>query len=427
MTNTVIVIPARYASTRLPGKALLDIVGKPMIQHVAERANEVKGVSKVIVATDDERIFDAVQAFGGKVMMTSSNHLSGTDRLVEVMEQYPADIYLNLQGDEPLVRPSDLSFLVASMQSTNAEVGTLCHRIDLVEATNPYCVKVVLNSKHQALYFSRSLIPYPREGAVAKYLKHVGVYAYKKEILVSYSKLKHPMIEMAESLEQLRLLDAGIVINVIEVEPIGPGVDTQADLELVRSILMGNEIRVQPTEKELLSKIKLVITDVDGVLTDGGIYYDATGESIKRFHVRDGLGIKMLEETGVRVAVLSGLDSAILRKRVKDLGISIYSFGVKDKSSACKAMMLEANVTAEQTACIGDDSIDLSAFEVCGLAYAVADAADYIQNKAYKTLKLSGGHGAFRELADAILVAQGNASVQNSASGFATVMDRMHQ
>ena len=427
MTSTVIVIPARYASTRLPGKPLLDIVGKPMIQHVVERAYEVEGVSKVIVATDDEQVFKAVQAFGGTVMMTSVNHQSGTDRLVEVMQQYPADIYLNLQGDEPLVRPSDLSALVASMQAVDTQVGTLCHKIDAHEAINPNCVKVVVNSKHDALYFSRSPIPYPREASTATYLKHVGVYAYKKDILAAYSQLKRPMIEVSESLEQLRLLDAGITIKVIEVEPTGPGVDTQADLDQVRAILQGKEIKAPPTEKELLSKIKLVITDVDGVLTDGGIYYDATGESIKRFHVRDGLGIKMLEETGVRVAVLSGRDSATLRKRVSDLGITIFSFGVKDKSSACKAMMLEANVTAEQTACIGDDSIDLPAFEACGLAYSVADAAIYVQDKAYKTLKLAGGQGAFRELADAILEAQGNASVLNSASGFAKVMDRMAQ
>jgi len=427
MTSTVIVIPARYASTRLPGKPLLDVIGKPMIQHVVERANEVVGVSAVIVATDDERVFNAVQAFGGTAMMTSANHQSGTDRLVEVMHQYPADIYLNLQGDEPLVRPSDLSALVDSMQATDVQVGTLCHRIDAHEATNPNCVKVVVNNKHDALYFSRSPIPYPREASTATYLKHVGVYAYKKDILASYSQLKRPMLEISESLEQLRLLDAGIQIKVIEVEPTGPGVDTQADLDQVRAILAGEALLAQPTESELLAKIKLVITDVDGVLTDGGIYYDETGECIKRFHVRDGLGIKMLEESGVRVAVLSGRDSATLRKRVADLGITIFSFGVKDKSSACKAMMLEANVTAEQTACIGDDSIDLPAFEACGLAYAVADAAEYVQKKAYKTLKLAGGQGAFRELSDAILTAQGKSEILGSAQGFSSVMDRMAQ
>ena len=427
MTSTVIVIPARYASTRLPGKPLLDIIGKPMIQHVVERANEVAGVSAVIVATDDERVLNAVQAFGGTAMMTSANHQSGTDRLVEVMHQYPADIYLNLQGDEPLVRPSDLSALVASMQATDVQVGTLCHRVDAHEATNSNCVKVVVNNKHDALYFSRSPIPYPRETSTATYLKHIGVYAYKKDILASYSQLKRPMLEISESLEQLRLLDAGIQIKVIEVEPTGPGVDTQADLDQVRAILAGEALLAQPTESELLAKIKLVITDVDGVLTDGGIYYDETGECIKRFHVRDGLGIKMLEESGVRVAVLSGRDSATLRKRVADLGITIFSFGVKDKSNACKAMMLQANVAAEQTVCIGDDSIDLPAFEVCGLAYAVADAAEYVQKKAYKTLKLAGGQGAFRELSDAILTAQGKSEILGSAQGFSSVMDKMAQ
>ncbi|BCM24244.1 3-deoxy-manno-octulosonate cytidylyltransferase [Methyloradius palustris] len=427
MARVVIVIPARYASTRLPGKPLLDIVGKPMIQHVVERALEVKGVDAVVVATDDQRVADVVKAFGGKALMTSPDHQSGTDRLVEVMHQFPADIYLNLQGDEPLVRPEDLSALVEAMKDKSTQVSTLCHKIDIHEATNPNCVKVILDSKQQAIYFSRSPIPYPRESSAAKYFKHIGVYAYAREVLEKYSELPRPMIEISESLEQLRLLNADIAIKVIEVEPTGPGVDTPADLELVRAILGGINIPPALTETELLANIKLVITDVDGVLTDGGIYYDATGECLKRFHVRDGLGIKMLEECGVRVAILSGRDSPTLRKRVSDLGVTLSSFGVKDKAAACKAIMAEVNVSPEQTACIGDDSIDLPAFEVCGLAYAVADAADYVKQQAYKTLSLPGGSGAFRELSDAILKAQGNAAVLDSAKGFSSVMDRMVQ
>ncbi|WP_198030872.1 HAD family hydrolase [Cupriavidus sp. amp6] len=170
-----------------------------------------------------------------------------------------------------------------------------------------------------------------------------------------------------------------------------------------------------------------MITDVDGVLTDGGIYYDATGECLKRFHVRDGLGIRLLEENGVRVAVLSGRDSETLRKRVTDLGVTLFQFGVKDKFAACRALMAQADVAPGQTACIGDDSIDLPAFAACGLSYAVADSASYVKARATGVLSTRGGEGAFRELADAILLAQGKAQVFGTAEGFATVMSGVAQ
>ncbi|EIC23730.1 3-deoxy-D-manno-octulosonate 8-phosphate phosphatase, YrbI family [Thiorhodovibrio frisius] len=156
-------------------------------------------------------------------------------------------------------------------------------------------------------------------------------------------------------------------------------------------------------------------------MTDGGLYYDASGECLKRFHVRDGLGIRLLEESGIRVAVLSGRDSATLRKRVADLGLSLMAFGVKDKAQACRALMEQAGVTPEQTACIGDDSIDLPAFAVCGLTYAVADAPAYVREAATGVLRLPGGQGALRELADRILAAQGKAAVYATADGFAGV------
>ncbi len=419
----VIVIPARYASTRLPGKPLADILGKPMIQHVYERARQVEGVAAVVVATDDARVEAAVRAFGGAVLMTSAAHPSGTDRLVEVAAQLPADVYINVQGDEPLVRPADLAMLARAMQDARIQVGTLCHAIDAEEARNPNCVKVVRDHEGNALYFSRSPIPYPREAANASYLKHVGVYAYRREVLEGYSSLPASMPEQAEVLEQLRLMSAGVRLRVLEVEPTGPGVDTPQCLERVRALMAGHEPAPQPT----LADTRLVITDVDGVLTDGGIYYDATGECLKRFHVRDGLGIRLLEENGVRVAVLSGRDSPTLRKRVADLGVTLYRFGVKDKAAACRELIAEAGATRESTVCIGDDSIDLPAFTACGLSYVVADAAPYVRRHATHALASRGGEGAFRELADAILLAQGKEHVFGSAAGFATVMGGMAQ
>lgn len=176
-----------------------------------------------------------------------------------------------------------------------------------------------------------------------------------------------------------------------------------------------------------LQQIKLVITDIDGVLTDGLLHYDANGEAIKSFHVRDGLGIKMLMESGVQVAVLSGRDSAILRKRISDLGIKLFFLGKLEKKSACYELMQQAGVSPEQTAYIGDDSVDLPAFAVCGVSFAVADAADYIQNQADYVLKQAGGRGAFREMSDMILAAQGKSAVYSCAEGFLKTVEKMAQ
>ena len=226
MSKAVIVIPARYGSSRLPGKPLLDIVGKPMIQHVYERALQVAGVAEVWVATDDPRVEQAVQAFGGKAIMTRNDHESGTD------------IYINLQGDEPMIRPRDVETLLQGMRDDPAlPVATLCHAISAEEATEPSTVKVVVNTRQDALYFSRSPIPYPRNAEKARYLKHVGIYAYRRDVLQNYSQLPESMQEQAESLEQLRLMSAGINIRTFEVAATGPGVDTPACLEKVRALM----------------------------------------------------------------------------------------------------------------------------------------------------------------------------------------------
>ncbi|MDP8098561.1 KdsC family phosphatase [Pasteurella atlantica] len=176
-----------------------------------------------------------------------------------------------------------------------------------------------------------------------------------------------------------------------------------------------------------LAKIKLVITDVDGVLTDGGLYYNEKGEELKKFHVQDGLGIKMLLTTGTKVAVLSGGDSPLLRKRIDVLKIPYFLLGKMEKRTACLTLIEQAGVTPEETAYIGDDTLDLPAFEICGLAIAVADAPDYIKKQADLILKKAGGQGAFRELSDMLLLSQGKEDVYNTADGFMKVVDQMTQ
>lgn len=238
--SIIAVIPSRYASTRLPGKPLVDICGKPMVQHVYERVRQVSLFDEVLVATDDERIVRAVTAFGGNACMTSPDCPSGSDRLIEVASSHPADIYVNVQGDEPLVEPSSIERLARVMlENPDLQMGTLCYPVSEQQAQNPNLVKVVRAHNGNALYFSRSPIPFPRSGGIApSYFGHLGMYAYRREFLMNFGNLPWSSLENTEKLEQLRVLQAGIAIRVLEVEPFGPGVDTPEDLEEVRRILM---------------------------------------------------------------------------------------------------------------------------------------------------------------------------------------------
>ena len=236
--RTLCVIPARYASTRLPGKPLADICGKPMICRVLERARCARKPDKVIVATDDERICDAVRAEGGEALMTRTDHLTGTDRLAEVAEAYPAvDLIVNVQGDEPLIEPSVIDDLIAPFEmDENLPMATVMTRMeDAEEQLDPNNVKVVVDKLGYALYFSRSLVPYPRAAAGPVY-KHIGIYAYRRDFLLRYARLEPTPLERAESLEQLRALENGYGIRVLETDCRFVGVDTPEDLALVNKI-----------------------------------------------------------------------------------------------------------------------------------------------------------------------------------------------
>ncbi len=243
------VIPARYASTRFPGKPLADIHGKPMIQWVYERTRQSSGVNRVVVATDDERIAAAVTAFGGEVQMTRADHPTGTDRLAEVAARLETDLIVNVQGDEPLIDPRMIDQAVnAVRRNPGVVMGTLKTPIASVEEfLNPNVVKVVTDRQGFALYFSRAPIPHPRDLADdleanfprIEAFKHIGLYVYRKDFLLTYPRLSPTPLEQLEKLEQLRALEHGFRIKVAATDLTSLGVDTPEDLERVRAAVAG--------------------------------------------------------------------------------------------------------------------------------------------------------------------------------------------
>ena len=236
------VIPARYQSSRFEGKPLADILGKPMVQHVWERSRAASCLDEVIVATDDQRIHDAVRAFGGNVVLTDPGHRSGTDRAAEAIANLSADVVVNVQGDEPMIDPAMIAEVVAPFRlGVGAGIVTLKKEVfHESEFADPGVVKVVTDPDGWALYFSRSLIPYPRKRTKHFHVyEHVGLYAYTRECLLRLAKLPGSALEEIESLEQLRALENGIRILVVETACTteAVSVDTPEDLERVRVLL----------------------------------------------------------------------------------------------------------------------------------------------------------------------------------------------
>jgi 3-deoxy-manno-octulosonate cytidylyltransferase (CMP-KDO synthetase) len=239
---TVIVIPARYGSTRLPGKPLVQIAGKPMVQRVYERAKLAKMASRVIVATDDERIVKAVEAFGGEVRMTRSDHRTGTERIAEVAAHTDGQIFVNVQGDEPVLDPAAVDTAVSSLlEDPAAAIATVAVPIRTPsDIMDPNVVKTVLNFDGNALYFSRAPIPWVRDtgGHVqARHLKHLGLYAFQRDALLEYPTLPQGELERIEQLEQLRWMENGWKIRVAEVEHDAVSVDVPEDVNRVEQIL----------------------------------------------------------------------------------------------------------------------------------------------------------------------------------------------
>ncbi|MBI4551019.1 MAG: 3-deoxy-manno-octulosonate cytidylyltransferase [Candidatus Latescibacteria bacterium] len=242
------IIPARYGSTRFPGKPLAGLCGKPMIQHVYEQARRAECLANLIVATDDERILMAVQAFGGQAVLTAPGHVSGTDRAAEVAHSLDADIIVNIQGDEPFITPEAIQAVVRPLvEDDTIPMSTLAHRIDRVEHLfNPHMGKVVVDDHGMALYFSRSPIPHPTETSESilretAYYNTVGLYGYRREFLLTFARLLPTPLERAERLEQLRALEHGYRIKVVETEYAPLGVDTPEDLAHAAAMIRAGE------------------------------------------------------------------------------------------------------------------------------------------------------------------------------------------
>jgi 3-deoxy-manno-octulosonate cytidylyltransferase (CMP-KDO synthetase) len=254
-TKISAVIPARYGSTRFEGKPLADILGKPMIQYVYEGVRESKLIDEVIVATDDQRIMEAVNSFGGKAVMTSPTHFTGTDRVAEVAKKLKSEIIVNVQGDEPLIKGNIVDKAISPLLTDDTlQMSTLMTRIEEVrDWLNPHIVKVVVDQKNFALYFSRSPIPFPRELNIGRLesnpfgtnrplpkrvFKHIGVYVFRRKFLLLFSKMKPTPLEKLEKLEQLRALENGyrIKVNPVDYEPLC--VDTPEDIQKVKAFLM---------------------------------------------------------------------------------------------------------------------------------------------------------------------------------------------
>ncbi|MBI4531945.1 MAG: 3-deoxy-manno-octulosonate cytidylyltransferase [Candidatus Latescibacteria bacterium] len=244
--EVVVIIPARYGSTRLPGKPLMPLAGKPIIQHVYERCQKAGRITQVVVATDDKRIVKTVESFGGQSIMTSSECRTGTDRVAEAARFTRSDVIVNVQGDEPLIHPSAIDRVVALMEDDReAEVGTLMRRAtDLDEVLSSHAVKVVCDRHGRALYFSRSPIPFVRDRQLNEqtvtdcpFYIHLGIYAYRYRFLTSYTTLSSTLLEECEQLEQLRVLEHGYRIAIAETTYRSIGIDTLHDLVRAEEML----------------------------------------------------------------------------------------------------------------------------------------------------------------------------------------------
>ena len=384
-TKVLIVIPSRWSSRRLPGKPLIKIAGKYLLEWVIEVALKVRNADGIVVATDNDQIAEFASKFKVDVLLTSSEHQNGTERLIEVSKKKSADFYVNLQGDEPLINPYDVELLIDNLRELGSGIVTLAHKINSVEAKDYSRVKIIYNSNKEAIYFSRKKIPYGAE----IYLQHIGIYGFCKKNLSIISNLSASYLEEVENLEQLRWIESGLKINVITTESKSIGVDTLDDVAAVE-------------ESIKLTNLKVIFSDVDGVLTDGKIWYGKNGEELKGFNSKDGLAIKHLQSKGIEFCLISARDSGPLRKRIEDLGLRHFVLGQSDKILGCKKILEKLNIKKDYAAYIGDDNLDIEAMNYCGWSFTVSDAVTPVIDTAKTVLTSAGGQGVIREVLDYI-------------------------
>ena len=389
-----IVIPARIGSKRLPNKPILDIAGKPLITWVISIASKVRFKSEIIVVTDDIRIKDISEGLGIRSILTSKENQNGTERILEVLDKIEADFIINLQGDEPLINPSELNDLFNGIKSKNADIISICHEVDHVEAEDPSNVKVVFDIHKNALYFSRSKIPYGAEN----FYCHKGIYAFKKSSLEKIKKLKSGLLGTYEDLEQLSWLENNMSISMLITKNKSIGVDTKEDLIKAENALFANNI-------------KGLICDVDGTLTNGLLWYGENGEELKSFNVKDGFAIKKLISKGFSIGFLSGRDSIPLRKRTEELGVKFIRFNQRDKKKGCEELLDEMQLKSSNAAYIGDDETDIPCCEMIPFSFAVNNSHLDLKKYARFNLKRNGGEGVVAEFIEKLKLLSTNSKI----------------
>jgi len=238
LPSRLIVIPARMASTRFPGKPLIDLCGKQMVQWVYEKALISGAADRVIIATPDQEILDAANAFGAEAILTRNDHPTGTDRIAEVALKVESDVYINVQGDEPLIDPNTIRAVSAPFDESDVSMVSAFAPLPEAAEANPAIVKVVTDLQGNALYFSRHGIPFPRSSRSQPLKGHIGIYGYRRDVLLTYPNWNQTPLELAESLEQLRFMENGVRIRMVEVTPSGPGIDTPEQAAEVREMLL---------------------------------------------------------------------------------------------------------------------------------------------------------------------------------------------
>lgn len=385
--SCTIVIPARMESKRLPQKPLLDIAGKSLISWVIDVALKVNFKSEIIVATDDIRIKEEAEKSGIKSIITSKDIKNGTERILEILDQVDSEYIINLQGDEPLVHPNDLNHLFEKIKSNDSDIVSICHEIDDLEANEPSNVKVVFDSNFYALYFSRSKIPY----GAKSFFCHKGIYAFKRASMEKIKNLKVSKLEDIENLEQLRWLDNNISIKMLITNYKSIGVDTPDDLLRAENAI-------------LAKKIKGLICDIDGTLTNGLLWYGDKGEELKSFNVKDGLAIRKLLSKGFKIGFLSGRDSLPLRARVKDLGVEFIRFNQANKKKGCIELLNEMKLKSSDVAYIGDDESDIPCCSIIPFSFAVKNSHNDLKAISRFCLNKNGGDGVITEFIEKLNV-----------------------